>query len=469
MTDAPPTPTAGALAVAVAAVAGLSVGATAGVAVPVGVGVVGACLAAGGVAIASRGGSRRRAAGSVTLTVGLPLAVVGAVRGLLPAPAVTLATVAGVGAVATSAATGSVSDATAALRGIRRRSGAAALVGLLAALTVSHGGGAVAVAAADEAAGVAAAATPFALFVGLQATCLAVTVLLERARPVLDDWLPDARAAPVAAADRFGAGVAEVPLTYAAAFAAQLLALVAGVGAAAFERFLDALPLFGPLFRTAIVSGVLHALAGAVAVLLACVVVGGRVQPAVARRLSPDPPAALSPAVGGVAALVGIPILTAATGETAEFAALSFAVVFLSFVGTFVLVIADGVVLNLGAPERGTGFAVGAALVFVAGVAGAERGAPPVVTFLAVAAALATWDLGSLSTDLGRRVGSDAETRKAEVVHATATLLVGAAAVAVATGALYLLVPQSVPGGERGGFLALVLVFVAVAAFQRSI
>lgn len=466
MTDASPTPTGGALAAAVAVAAALSVGATAGVAVPVGLGVVGACLAAGGVALAAGEADHRRAAGSVAVTLGLALAVVGVLRGLLPAPVVTLGAVGGAGAVATSAATDSVSESSAALRSIRHRSGPVALVGLLVTGAVSYGLGAVAVAVAGELATAAKPTTAFGSFVSLQAACLVVLLLLTRARPVLDDWSTGDRAAPVAAADRFGTSAADVPWAYWPVFAAQMLALLAGV---TFDRFLDALPVFGPLLRAAILSGVFHAVAALLVGLLGCVVVAGRVQPFVARLLSPAPPAALAPAAGGVAALLGIPVWTAAAGETAEYAALAFGAVLAAFVASFALVVADGVALNLGAPERGTGFAVGAALVFVAGIAGAERGAPPVVTFVAVAAALATWDLGSLSTDLGRRVGSDAETRKAEVVHATATALVGAAAVALSTAALYLLVPATVPGGEGGGFLALVLVFVAVAAFQRSV
>lgn len=469
MTDASPTPTGGALAAAVAVAAALSVGATAGVAVPVGLGVVGACLAAGGVALAAGEADHRRAAGSVAVTLGLALAVVGVLRGLLPAPVVTLGAVGGAGAVATSAATDSVSESSAALRSIRHRSGPVVLAGLLVTGAVSYGLGAVAVAVAGELATAAEPTTAFGSFVSLQAACLVVLLLLTRARPVLDDWSTGDRAAPVAAADRFGTSAADVPWAYWPVFAAQLLALLMGVGAVAFDRFLDALPVFGPLLRAAMLSGVLHAVAALVVGLLGCVVVAGRVQPSVARLLSPAPPAALAPAAGGVAALLGIPVWTAAAGETAEYAALAFGAVLAAFVASFALVIADGVALNLGAPERGTGFAVGAALVFVAGIAGAERGAPPVVTFVAVAAALATWDLGSLSTDLGRRVGSDAETRKAEVVHATATALVGAAAVALSTAVLYLLVPATVPGGESGGFLALVLVFVAVAAFQRSV
>ena len=469
MTDASPTPTAGALAVAVAVAAALSVGATAGVAVPAGLGVVGACLAAGGVALASGEADRRRAAGSVAVTLGLALAVVGVVRGLLPGPVVTVAATAGVGAVAASAATGSVSESTGALREIRRRSGVVTVAGLIAAAAASYGLGAVALEGVSALAAAASGATAFELFVALQAACLAVLALLSRARPVLDDWSAADRARPVVAADRYGASASDVPRTYWAVFAAQLLVLPSGIGTAAFDRFLGAVPAFGPLFRAAILSGVLHAAAALVAALLGCVVAAGRVQPPVARLLSPDPPAALAPAAGGVAALLGVPVWTAAVGETAEYAALAFLVLLVALVATFALVVADGVALNLGAPERGTGFAVGAALVFVAGVAGAERGAPPVVTFAAVAAALATWDLGSLSADLGRRVGSDAATRKAEAVHATATALVGAAAVALATAALYLLVPPSVPGGEGGGFLALVLVFVAVAAFQRTV
>jgi len=466
VTDASPTPTGGALAAAVAVAAALSVGATAGVAVPVGLGVAGACLAAGGVALAAGEADHRRAAGSVAVTLGLALAVVGVLRGLLPAPVVTLGAVGGAGAVATSAATDSVSESSAALRSIRHRSGPVALVGLLVTGAVSYGLGAVAVAVAGELATAAEPTTAFGSFVSLQAACLVVLLLLTRARPVLDDWSTGDRAAPVAAADRFGTSAADVPWAYWPVFAAQMLALLAGV---TFDRFLDALPVFGPLLRAAILSGVFHVVAALLVGLLGCVVVAGRVQPSVARLLSPAPPAALAPAAGGVAALLGIPVWTAAAGETAEYAALAFGAVLAAFVASFALVVADGVALNLGAPERGTGFAVGAALVFVAGIAGAERGAPPVVTFVAVAAALATWDLGSLSTDLGRRVGSDAETRKAEVVHATATALVGAAAVALSTAALYLLVPATVPGGEGGGFLALVLVFVAVAAFQRSV
>jgi hypothetical protein len=418
------------------------------------------------VALAAGGADHRRAAGSVAVTLGLALAVVGVLRGLLPAPVVTLGAVGGAGAVATSAATDSVSESSAALRSIRHRSGPVALVGLLVTGAVSYGLGAVAVAVAGELATAAKPTTAFGSFVSLQAACLVVLLLLTRARPVLDDWSTGDRAAPVAAADRFGTSATDVPWAYWPVFAAQMLALLTGV---TFDRFLDALPVFGPLLRAAILSGVFHAVAALLVGLLGCVVVAGRVQPFVARLLSPAPPTALAPAAGGVAALLGIPVWTAAAGETAEYAALAFGAVLAAFVASFALVVADGVALNLGAPERGTGFAVGAALVFVAGIAGAERGAPPVVTFVAVAAALATWDLGSLSTDLGRRVGSDAETRKAEVVHATATALVGAAAVALSTAALYLLVPATVPGGEGGGFLALVLVFVAVAAFQRSV
>lgn len=81
--------------------------------------------------------------------------------------------------------------------------------------------------------------------------------------------------------------------------------------------------------------------------------------------------------------------------------------------------------------------------------------APPESLLVGVLCALLAWDLGENGITMGRQLGRAAGTRRAEVVHAGASLFVGALAATVAYGTY-----RSVAGGQP----ATALVFLLIGA-----
>lgn len=92
--------------------------------------------------------------------------------------------------------------------------------------------------------------------------------------------------------------------------------------------------------------------------------------------------------------------------------------------------------------DEGAGFSIASGGLFLAAVGAVVQGAPAWVVLGAFVASLVVWDIGTFGTELGREVG-DGATRGVEVVHASATLVVGACAGLVAFG-LLAVAPESV-------------------------
>jgi hypothetical protein len=94
---------------------------------------------------------------------------------------------------------------------------------------------------------------------------------------------------------------------------------------------------------------------------------------------------------------------------------------------------------------EGAGLQVASAGAFLSAVAAGIAGTHPVVAFCGVAASLLAWDLGEFGTTLGREVGRDGTSRRAELVHAVGGLALAglAAGAALAIAVVVSTVPAS--------------------------
>lgn len=101
------------------------------------------------------------------------------------------------------------------------------------------------------------------------------------------------------------------------------------------------------------------------------------------------------------------------------------------------------------------GVTLGASGLFVGAVVAGARGAPVAPTLLAVGATVLAWDAGGSAISIGRQLGREADTRRLEAVHLTASAAVGAAAASAGYG-LYLT--------ATGDQSVAALVFLLVAA-----
>lgn len=116
-----------------------------------------------------------------------------------------------------------------------------------------------------------------------------------------------------------------------------------------------------------------------------------------------------------------------------------------------------GLLVLAGGLYRGSRRALTGGVVVLAGgvlVAGVGGGSPAGLLFGTLAALLA-WDLGENAITTGEQLGRAADTRRAELVHAAASLSVGAVGSGVAYG-IYL--------GATGGQPVTALVFLLVGA-----
>ena len=253
-------------------------------------------------------------------------------------------------------------------------------------------------------------------------------------------------------------------------------------GRATFDAFLASLSTLGDGVAFLLRSGVVTGPLGLLAALLLAVFVAEAAHSLVLFWLGSDPPETLSSAAGGllVGSLVFVaslipPVASAATGLFSEGTVLwAFATgyglgatllgvaagtlfVVLSVVAVVATLVERGVV-----PPAAGGFALGSGLLFLAALLAAAADAAPVVTVATVGAALLVWDVGENAVDVGATLGTDAETRRGEAVHAAGSVAVVAGAVALASLSLYVLGPLSVPAGRAR--LALLLALVAFLA-----
>ena len=103
--------------------------------------------------------------------------------------------------------------------------------------------------------------------------------------------------------------------------------------------------------------------------------------------------------------------------------------------------------------------AAGALGLFGGVVLGGLAGGGPFVLAGAALGAVLAWDLGEQAVTVGRQVGRAADTRRGELVHAGASLLVG-----VASAGVVLAVYETVAGGFSAAALVVLLVAGTVLA-----
>lgn len=91
-------------------------------------------------------------------------------------------------------------------------------------------------------------------------------------------------------------------------------------------------------------------------------------------------------------------------------------------------------------------------------------GAPPPATLVGVTISILAWDFATNALEVGEQLGRETPTLRLELVHATASSLVGFVVVAVG----YLVYESTTPGQPRSAvFGLLVAVLVLLAALRR--
>ncbi|MXR52526.1 hypothetical protein GRX03_13025 [Halovenus sp. WSH3] len=114
--------------------------------------------------------------------------------------------------------------------------------------------------------------------------------------------------------------------------------------------------------------------------------------------------------------------------------------------------------------DDGAGFSIASGGLLLGAIGLVVQGGPTWLVLGTVVVSLAVWDIGNFGAELDREIGPG-ESRAVEIVHASATLLVGAVALAAAF-ALLSVAPDSVSASPRatlavaclgGGFIALSL------------
>lgn len=309
----------------------------------------------------------------------------------------------------------------------------------------------------------------------LQIGSLVLVRLLEAARRVVDRWfLWEVPVASWGLLDALTLSYRRLPPAYWASLPFQLLLGVLDWSNAVVEWLLSSLWLFGTALELLLTSGVLLAGIALVALLPLAVLTAEVARRIAVGTLGPVPArrAALSAGGGSVAVLAWVGTwagtamgLLPSTGvgiATPTLLALIGGV--LGVGALYVLVVATGFVVGDPVLRWPSGVVLGSGLLLLATFVGAAADATPLLVFVGVAATLAAWDLGSTAADVGHHLGRDAETRRAELVHATGTVGVGVVGIALASAAVYLLGPLAVAGERAGAAVLLVLVaLVAVA------
>lgn len=98
-------------------------------------------------------------------------------------------------------------------------------------------------------------------------------------------------------------------------------------------------------------------------------------------------------------------------------------------------------------------------------IAGGIAGAPALATLVGITAAILAWDAGGTAIGLGEQLGREAPTARLELVHATASGVVGLATV----GAGYLIYDTATGGQPVSAvFGLLVAVLVLAVALRRA-
>jgi len=397
-----------------------------------------------------------RAPASVAVSVGALALGAGVGLGLPVAPVVALSLAVAALVAAIDAGPGFSWEGTAEIDRTLRRSGTVVAAGAVLAGLVHVGAfGGIAGSLFDVwTDGVAHSA-----YVGLVILCVELFVAVLGfgfVVPVLDTWTPRNYRKEVESLARISVTPGDVPVMgYIALGVATFLAGYSGIRGG-FEAILGLLAPLGPLVAATLTSVAVHAVPVAAACLYLLVFVAELGRKLVVVWLDPIPPRSAARATGGAVvvvltlAITGLPPVGEAIAAelTAETVA-AFGVGTVALGGTVVAMVALWVTLaatllcaeSSVVPTDRAGFFLASALLFVGTVAAAFGGAVAPVVFVGVAGTVLVVDVGEYAADLGGVVAPETETRRAEVVHATASGLVALAAVCVALVAAYVVVP----------------------------
>jgi hypothetical protein len=326
-------------------------------------------------------------------------------------------------------------------------------------------------------------------FVAVQVELLAAALLFGPAVAALDRWLDDDQWAGAEDLRGQGLGLTDVPLSVWGVLVVECWAALVPAVTRLVGDVLASLSVVGTAFALVFATPYLHAVLAVVVLVLAGIVAADAARRIVLDWVGTTPPRAVAHAAGGLVAtvltllVVGLPpvgravaaLVTPETTGTFGAGTVLLATVLLALVLLWLtLAVALLVEGASWVPTRTGGFAMGAACLFLGSLAAGFAGVAAPLVFVGVAATILSWDLGEHATDLGALVADGSETRRAEVVHATGSVLVGVVAVVVATVGAYVVVPFA-PLGTAGGngdwrsFLALVLALVALVAFVRAL
>lgn len=326
----------------------------------------------------------------------------------------------------------------------------------------------------------ALAATPMAGFVALQVEFVLLGLLAGRAGRAAATLEPSGNPEDVDVVS-----VHDVPVAVWILLGVELLLLAFPGGTGPFEYLLAVAGPAGAVATTVLSSVYLHGALVLVLAVLAVLPVVAAVRRSAVAVFGNRAPKTLAFATGGVALSVvvilfaSIPgfesFVTWVAGSESTVAAVVDAYGFgpgvLGGVSGVLVVMGIGLFFYMAAfglpfvPEHASGFVFGATMLFVAAVAGAFAGAPAPAVFVAMAAAIAVWDVGEYAVSFGEEVGQAASTRSVEAVHAFATVGVGLAAVLVASLATHFFVPLMTAVPQDRALTALGLLAVALVAF----
>ncbi|MFP9191934.1 DUF7519 family protein [Natronosalvus vescus] len=244
--------------------------------------------------------------------------------------------------------------------------------------------------------------------------------------------------------------------------------LAAAETATAFESVLSAMGPVGTVVTALLTIGVIHVV---LALALGCSILicfGWLVSPMVDAWFGSYPLRTVALASGGVVVptvvFVGSLVVPGTDGLQAIWA-----VVLVLVLVTVVEGLVGGLLAQGSIRWRHWLLLGGCGSLLVTTFLAAQRGISPLFVFISVAAAIAVWDVGEHTNRMRVDIGESVDSRQPELVHATATLVVGAVGVAIAAVAMYGLGAVSPPTERWQALAPLVLALVAVTVLLVSI
>lgn len=320
----------------------------------------------------------------------------------------------------------------------------------------------------------------------LQVLIVVLSLTVDRAKDVLDRWIPDEGTRRFSILDRVGVEAGEIPRTLWSFLAVQVVLALALSGLV--TGVLRTTPP-GEMLYVVLTGGILHYPLVALIVAFAGIVVLEALRNLIVRVGGYHPPTVIGLLAGGflltggafavaVLSVLGVEVtwmteavkrvdgygLTSTSGATLSIAgSVAVFTVFLGVGGRFARRVVGPHVMGVPA---------GATLLFVATVIGSETGAHPVAVFVAVGLTLVALEAGSRSSRLSRRLGPSVDARSAELVHLIGSAIAVVVGVGLATAALYLVVPAAVRLGDARGVVLLLAglagLVAAVLLFGRE-